>query len=471
MPTIQSGSTLERYFDNDTTITITPASGGSVRFGCSSPVGATRPADRVIYSATSIDVPGGSTVFAQAVGGDALLIDANGLGGNVAPYLGVVANRLSVPNQFNASFKQLMARSKHYATDNITSLALVFVNAWVRRSGGTVGEVNAGSSATFTAAIEYPSGTIAAVITFGGATSGTVADGGTLQSDLVPVNIPIGAPFFVRTWMSCAAGIPHHLGGGLNTSTGLNNAGESMVFSATTTPDITQTAGNFANQSANYFYRPAAIVSMTTKPSFMLCGDSRLGNGVNNDVISDGYGLTGEIDKALGMTYGTINAGCGGERVQNVASTGYAVRGSLIKYVSHGVVSYGINDICNFDAAGARSAAQVQADITTFIGRFGGKPVYVATLSPVSTSTDSWATTVNQTTHANNAVRVAHNAWVRSITPPVAGYFEVADATESARDSGIWKAPGYTADGIHGNATATTAVKMYGGVAIPAVNH
>ena len=24
MPTIQSGSTLERYFDNDTTITITP---------------------------------------------------------------------------------------------------------------------------------------------------------------------------------------------------------------------------------------------------------------------------------------------------------------------------------------------------------------------------------------------------------------------------------------------------------------
>ena len=71
MPTIQSGSTLERYFDDDTTITITPASGGSVRFGCSSPVGATRPADRVIYSATSIAIPGGSTVFAQAVGGDA----------------------------------------------------------------------------------------------------------------------------------------------------------------------------------------------------------------------------------------------------------------------------------------------------------------------------------------------------------------------------------------------------------------
>jgi len=396
---------------------------------------------------------------------------STGLGGNSDPYLGVVANRCSVPNQFNATLRQGMARSKHYATDNIKALALVYVNAWVRRTGGTVGEVNTGAPATFTAAIEYPSGTIAAVVTFGGATSGTVADGGTLQSDSVPVSIPIGAAFFVRTWMSCAAGLPHYYGGGLATATGVNPAGESFVFSTTTTPDTTQTPGNFSNQSANYFYRPAAIIGMTTKPSFMLCGDSRLGNGVLNDTITDGYGLVGEIEKTLGLTYGTINAGCGGERVQNVASTGYTVRGSLIKYVSHGVVSYGINDICNFDAAGARSAAQVQSDITTFISRFGGKPVYVATLSPVSTSTDSWATTGNQTTHANNAVRVAHNAWVRSIVPPVAGYFEVADATESARDSGIWKAPSYTADGTHGNSTGTTAVKQYGGVTLPAVNH
>ena len=73
MPTIQSGSTLERYFDDDTTITITPAAGGSVRFGCSTPVGATRPDDRVVYASTRIQVPGGATVFAQAVGGDASL--------------------------------------------------------------------------------------------------------------------------------------------------------------------------------------------------------------------------------------------------------------------------------------------------------------------------------------------------------------------------------------------------------------
>lgn len=92
MPTIQSGSTLERYFDDDTTITITPASGGSVRFGCSAPVGATRPADRVIYSATSIAIPGGSTVFAQAVGGDASV---------VTPGDGVIASKFI--SAFNAA--------------------------------------------------------------------------------------------------------------------------------------------------------------------------------------------------------------------------------------------------------------------------------------------------------------------------------------------------------------------------------
>ena len=86
MPTIQSGSTLERYFDDDTTITITPASGGSVRFGCSSPVGVTRPADQVIYSATSIAIPGGSTVFAQAVGGDAVWIKTTSAMVNLAGF-------------------------------------------------------------------------------------------------------------------------------------------------------------------------------------------------------------------------------------------------------------------------------------------------------------------------------------------------------------------------------------------------
>lgn len=95
MATIAKGNTLEKYFDNGTTITITPAAGGSVRFGCSAPVGATRPADRVIYSATSIAIPGGSTVFAQAVGGDAGVLFASA--DQPIIYTALAASRANAP--------------------------------------------------------------------------------------------------------------------------------------------------------------------------------------------------------------------------------------------------------------------------------------------------------------------------------------------------------------------------------------
>ncbi|MBP7484200.1 MAG: hypothetical protein KA781_02730, partial [Aquabacterium sp.] len=72
MTTIAKGNTLELYFDHTDDFVITPGSGGSVRFDCSTPnSAATRPAGRVIYSATTISIPAGSTVFAEAVGADA----------------------------------------------------------------------------------------------------------------------------------------------------------------------------------------------------------------------------------------------------------------------------------------------------------------------------------------------------------------------------------------------------------------
>jgi hypothetical protein len=84
-------------------------------------------------------------------------------------------------------------------------------------------------------------------------------------------------------------------------------------------------------------------------------------------------------------------------------------------------------------------------------------------VTPVSTSTNGWTTTAGQTTHGNNAQRVAFNNWLRDGAPidgagaplavgatgtragqpghPLAGYFETADTMETARNSGIWKMP------------------------------
>lgn len=72
MTTIAAGNHQQIYFDHLDDIVITPGSGGTVNFDCSTPnSAATRPTARIIYSETVISIPAGSTVFLDAVGADA----------------------------------------------------------------------------------------------------------------------------------------------------------------------------------------------------------------------------------------------------------------------------------------------------------------------------------------------------------------------------------------------------------------
>lgn len=376
--------------------------------------------------------------------------------------VGVVASRCAVPSSFASANKQLMSRSKHIAMDSIESLQLVFAN-WYVKSSATVGENTPGSDATYQAAIEYPSGSIAAIVTFGGATTGVAADGSTIVSDPASVKIPAGAAFFVRTFSTSTAGILFRNGsGGLNPNGGTTTSGEGWTFGVTT-PNLVATPGPFANQQAGIYFGPTAIIGNTSRPTIFITGDSRENNGVGYDTASDGFGLTGEVNRSLGKVFATLNVGCASERVNTIVTTPslYARRLALLQYCSHVACGYGINDII-FDS---RTSAQAIADLQTLWASFGGRPVYQRTLSPVSTSTDSWATTANQTTNASNAQRTAFNDSIRFMPAGLSGVFDVADQVESARNSGIWKA-GYTADGTHGNQTANLAIQGSGVVAL-----
>jgi hypothetical protein len=77
-----------------------------------------------------------------------------------------------------------------------------------------------------------------------------------------------------------------------------------------------------------------------------------------------------------------------------------------------------------------------------------------------------WATTDNQTTDATSATaRLAYNAALRTgqHTARIAGFVEIADAVESARDSGLWKVTGadraYTYDGLHESSGGFQAIE------------
>ena len=369
----------------------------------------------------------------------------------VKPYVGAVASRCGISQSVGgAGNPQSMARTRHVAMDQVISPQIVYGN-WVVNSSNT--EVSIAGTATIEASIEYPIGTFTRV-TFSGSNSGSCPAGSNLVSDAASVSIPKGAVFFVRTYWLSAAGMPYVIGNGLNNATGTSvTSGEYFQYGASVSNTVM--GGTINNTSVSTLFKPLAIIGPTSRVSWFSAGDSRLGlggSGATYDTASDALGLLGEHERYLGRDYAVIHAGRSGDSVRAATTNGYTLRLALSQYCSHIACEYGFNDL----DAGARTATVILADLVTFAAYFSGKPFWQSTISPASTSTDSFATTVNQTTKASNAQRVLLNAAIRFGSAPFHGVFEVADQMESARDSGLWKAPGYTVDGIHGNQLANT---------------
>jgi hypothetical protein len=353
----------------------------------------------------------------------------NNLG--VLPYLGQVATRSALLNTNGSPNLQQQTRTTHFARTTISSLQIVLPGFYY--PGGT--ETAITGPTTVTASVEYPTGTITR-ITFGNKNTGTVQSGTFLTSDPVQVNIPNGAMFFLRIWTSNANGIIY-----------LNSAGNPLATTdgwafGTTTPDLTG-GGTVGVSFTGGQYFPAAIIAQTTKPAVCIIGDSR---AAGYGDTADAYGDIGELARSVGPAFAYLGMGVGGDQALT-ASTTFANRLVLTQYCSHILYNYGINDLAN-----SRTAAQLIANINTMIGFFPGKPVWVSTLPPEDTSTDSFATTTNQTPVAWNSARVTFNTDVRAggFIVGARGYVEMAGAVESSLNSGLWAAPGpYTSDGVH----------------------
>lgn len=409
----------------------------------------------------SLQGPGGKTVPFMQFSKDSLgnvtgLVGPGGSTiaiGKVAPYTGLVATKCGPPQSTNVAYQQLQGRTRHVAMDNLKSIQLVYSGWYVTnpRGNSNVSEVNSSAASTITASIEYPIGTIKQV-TFANVAAGTLAPGGTLISDFVSVNIPIGAAFFVRVYQTNPTAI-------LFIATGSSAAfGESCSIAASGLPDLTM-GGTIASNNPQVRFTPSAIIGMTTRASIAICGDSKAAGAL--DTYSDGYMLVGEIERSVGKTFAFTNLSNGGERINDVATGQAAKRIPLIAYASHVICQYGINDLTM-----PRTAAQILADIATFKSLLpSSKPFIQGTVAPGSTSTDAWATTINQTTFTSNPARITLNASIRTcLAGAIDGYVEISDAVESVRDSGLWKAPGYTVDGIHEIQAAAIIVQTYGGV-------
>lgn len=328
-------------------------------------------------------------------------------------------------------------------------------------------DVDPSSTVTFSAGFEDASGNEYRC-TFGGASSVVLPGGGFVLSDPLPIDVAVGDIVYVRVYI--AAGTAYS-----NRGTGLNSVGG---FTATT--DLTPTgSGAVGTTLALNGFDAMCILGTptgTSRPrSVVIQGDSiaaGIGDGafVGYDigylpqVASNLYYCGGGyLQRALSGNAGSIMTAQQGDTMGNfVASQGHFRRSAVTRFTKYAIIEYGRNDI-----SALQTPATLQANLLTQAYRNQAKGMFgsvVCTITPYVSSTDSFATTGNQTTVSSTgeSYRVSHNAWVRGGCPivsgvavavgtpgallagqpghPILGYIEVAYTVESAPDSGKWKA-------------------------------
>lgn len=351
-----------------------------------------------------------------------------------APYEGLVASRPRMLTARDTTNKQAMSRYAVFASEALTSIKVVFSNFDL--STGTdsgVGAANVG-----TASIEYPAGTFTALRS-GGSTALTTPDGGLLFCDYLSVNIPAGATFWIRQYITNTNGIVYL--DRVNAT-----LGDAATFGVSGVAD--QTLGGTVSSSGSVVVPPIAIIGQTINASVIVVGDS-IGfgtdsNGDPNGVTFNSYG-NGLITPSLGSVP-FLNLSWPSQTAQNWISKSPA-RKLLVPYGSHLIQQLSTNDII-----AARSQAAIVTDLQAIyaLARVGQK-VFQTTSTPHATSSDAFATTGNQTA-LELAARTTFNNAVRAIISGSTGYFDTASALETAQNSDIWKAspaPPYTNDGLH----------------------
>lgn len=255
----------------------------------------------------------------------------------------------------------------------------------------------------------------------------------------------------------------------------ISGSGEGVTFSVATGVDPflqDVTDSGTITQSSNLCYYPCAILGQnngTKKKSCLLVGDSIMLGTIDtaypNDVSTGngkGFGM-----RALGDTVASVWFAYGGNQVQNMLTNQYTFsKERLGATCGNALIELGTNDI----ASGARTGAQVFADLQTFLAKLPPQiqNKYLCTILPRSTSSDNWLTTTGQVTQPFNNFnneRITLNNLIRSSGIP---YFDIADAVESSRNSGVWKAP--TTPAYSSTSTGFTATTCTDGAANWAVN-
>jgi lysophospholipase L1-like esterase len=369
-----------------------------------------------------------------------------------------------------------LSRFQHPVLSKVQQVSLVFANWYLSTAvgdsaDGTPVEVACPNDIAVSCAITI--GTRIFQLTVNGQTRWTIKPGGQVSTDPLDIDIDpaVNAFFYSRTYVEVAAASYFPLGRYAYTS------GDWVkTYTSAQLPDGTLATNTPSGAVASVFgYAPIAALGtrISSAPITALIDDSiTLGTGDVNAT----RGFASQALERDGIPY--IKIARGAERAKNFGPdpTRRARRLPLIGGCTRAAIFYGTNDI----NAGGDVALTTETNLlaTWQVLAARGMRSIIGTITPRTTSSDSWATTANQTPVAGQAQLHLVNNWIRDGAPftgttpaavgavgatrigdplhPVMAYAEIADVVMSARDSGIWKA-GSTTDGVHPN-SATHAL-------------
>lgn len=380
------------------------------------------------------------------------------------------ATRMETPNNLIAG--QLGGTSLIRCKNRVafSQVKVVLPLFWAYYNGTYVADLNISGNITLACSIEYPknSGVFYPFLFSGSATKTTTAaaENGLLVSDTLtlPFTINSDTEFGVRTFIQCAStGL---FAGGVYT--GGASFVEGADYSATTPVDKTQT-GTVTNTFTSA-YTPIALLTTGTLPCVAVWGDS-ISFGTGDGTSGSGDGVVGWPARYLYRSgVGIAKFGCPSERMSNADSTKWQrrLRAMGLCNPTHAILQGGTNDI----VVGLQTTlAGMQAMNQNIIGLINANAYGVrfigGTLTPRTTSTDSWATTVNQTAQTNftpigASLREQWNDWLRTTPAGYNGYLDAGFYAESALNSGRWAVTGAanyaTSDGTHPSQAMATLI-------------
>jgi hypothetical protein len=314
-------------------------------------------------------------------------------------------------------------------------------------------------------------------VTFSGTRTTTIEPGGVVISD--PVCLGNSSSMWVRTLAINPSGT-----GTMPIMGDAAHGSDSSEIGTTALTDKVDTGGVLSTTNSNRV-APYMVLSQSPmrnpRPTISGYGDSiMLGTGDSGVTAGFSSGFLARACRTL--NYGLTRWAVGGEKASDwtTALTGSKTRQyAIASGATHTICNYGFNDY-----AFGTSLAVGQPYFINFWTALAdrGTRVIQTTITPQTSSTDSWTTTGNQTAASWNAVRIAFNDWLRDGAPidattaaplstgsttnairagsgahPLFAVIETADAVETARNSGIWKAS-WTGDGVHPNATGHAAL-------------